>query len=507
MVVNLLTVAFRGVSALKVEMQLALARGKMGFVIVGLPDKAIAESRERVQAALKAVGVELPAKKILINLAPADLPKEGSHYDLPIALGVLEALNIIPANSLANTLSLGELSLNGKLNFVSGGLLAAKLALETDCNFICPAACAQEAGLLGASLKLLAPSTLLELVAYFRDSVPLPTPELPDLEFKQSRLDLKDVKGQNVAKRALEVAAAGGHNLLFTGAPGAGKSMLAERLPSILPPLTSDELLENLLIRSSSGFLGQDATIHMGRPFRSPHHSASQAALIGGGQKIGPGEVSLANNGVLFLDELPEFAPSVLDSLRQLLETGVVNIARANQQVTYPAKIQLIAAMNPCKCGFAQHVELACKKYPACVNDYTKRISGPLLDRIDIKVNVAPLKAFELVNLADGEPSELILKRVLLARARQAERYKKFGLSNIINATCPAMYIEQAINYSAGAKKLLELSLKRLNLSARGFFRVLKVAQTIADLEEAPLIEERHLSEALIYRGDAFPKG
>ncbi len=419
MVSHVRTVAFQGVEAVPVDVQVMVAPGKMGMQIVGLADKAVAESRERVQAALHASGLSMPPKKVTVNLAPADLPKEGSHYDLPIALGLMAALGAVPSDALAGYVVLGELSLDGTVAAVNGVLPAAIGANAMERGLICPHACGAEAAWAGADIDILAPRSLIALANHFRGSQVMSRPE-PALYPPPSTVpDLADIRGQEAAKRTLEVAAAGGHNLLMVGPPGAGKSMLAQRLPSILPPLSPRELLEVSMIASIAGELA-DGKLSDRRPFRAPHHSASMAAIVGGGLKARPGEASLSHHGVLFLDELPEFSPQVLDSLRQPLETAECVIARANHRVSYPARIQLVAAMNPCRCGMAGEPGHRCRRGPRCVTDYQARISGPLLDRIDLRIDVPAVSAGDLIGGAGrAETSAAVAERVAIARQKQ----------------------------------------------------------------------------------------
>jgi magnesium chelatase family protein len=389
MVVRVATVAFEGIEARPVDVQVQIAPGNVVFGIVGLGDKAVAESKERVRSALIASGLALPAKRITVNLAPADLPKEGSHYDLPIALGIMAAIGAMPTDMLSAYLVLGELALDGTITAVAGVLPAAIAASARGLGLICPKETGAEAAWASADLDVLAPRSLIQLVNHFKGTQVMARPQ-PAIRRPGSALpDLRDIKGQESAKRALEIAAAGAHALLFNGPPGAGKSMLAARLPSILPPLTPAELLDVSLIHSIAGALANGELTDR-RPFRAPHHSASMPALVGGGTRARPGEISLAHHGVLFLDELPEFQPTVLDSLRQPLETGEVMVARANHRVTYPARFQLVAAMNPCRCGHAIDPGYACHRQPnaRCMAQYQARLSGPLLDRIDMHVEV-----------------------------------------------------------------------------------------------------------------------
>ncbi|MGB8430806.1 MAG: YifB family Mg chelatase-like AAA ATPase, partial [Pseudolabrys sp.] len=389
MVQRVATVAFEGIEARAVDVQVQVAPGLPAFNIVGLPDKAVSEARERVRAALVASGLALPARRITVNLAPADVPKEGSHYDLPIALGLMAAIGAIPHDVLNSFTVLGELGLDGSIAAVAGVLPAAIGANGRGQGLICPNACGPEAAWASPEIEIVAAQSLIQLANHFKGTQVLARPQPKIRERNAGMLDLADIKGQESAKRALEVAATGGHNLLMIGPPGAGKSMLAARLPTILPPLSPAELLEVSMIASIAGEI-DDGALTNRRPFRSPHHSASMPALVGGGLRARPGEISLAHNGVLFLDELPEFSGQVLDSLRQPLETGEVSIARANHRITYPARFMLVAAMNPCRCGRASDPGFSCKRGMniRCAAEYQGRLSGPLLDRIDLHIEV-----------------------------------------------------------------------------------------------------------------------
>jgi magnesium chelatase family protein len=483
-----------------VDVQVMIAPGKANMHIVGLGDKAVAESRERVQAALHASGLSMPAKKVTVNLAPADLPKEGSHYDLAIALGLMAALGAIPGDALAGYVVIGELSLDGTIAPVTGCLPAAIGANAMGKGLICPHACGAEAAWAGESIDILAPRSLIGMANHFRGTQVLSRP-VASLKAAASNLpDLADIKGQESAKRALEVAAAGGHNLLMVGPPGSGKSMLASRLPSILPPLEPRELLEVSMIASISGTLA-DGQLTDRRPFRAPHHSASMAALVGGGLRAKPGEVSLAHHGVLFLDELPEFNPQVLDSLRQPLENSEAVIARANHRVTYPARFQLIAAMNPCRCGLAGEPGHTCARGPRCQSEYQAKLSGPLLDRIDLRIDVPAVTPADLIRPHKAESSASVAARVAAARARQRQRFEAAGVPLITtNAACsPAMIENFAEPDSAGIKLLSDAS-DHLKLSARAYHRILKVARTLADLDGEDKVGRIHLAEAISYR-------
>ena len=437
MVARVSTVAFQGIEVLDVDVQVQMSPGLPAFTIVGLPDKAVAESRERVRAALNGLGLALPAKRITVNLAPADLLKEGSHFDLPIALGLLAAMGALPADELVTYAALGELALDGGLTAVAGVLPAAIHANATGRGLICPAKQGPEAAWAG-EVEVLAPGNLLALINHFKGTQVL-TPPAPGVAHDGPGYpDLIDIKGQETAKRALEIAAAGGHNLLMIGPPGAGKSMLAQRLPGLLPPLDAGEILEISMIRSLAGELREDGLTRV-RPFRDPHHSASMPALIGGGQRARPGEVSLAHLGVLFLDELPEFQRGVLEALRQPLETGRASVARANAHVTYPARVQLVAAMNPCRCGYLDDPVQACSRAPKCAQEYQSKISGPLFDRIDLHVDVPAVNPADLDLPPPAETSADVAARALVWVEWLAQFITERGLS-----LCDHQHLPQA---------------------------------------------------------------
>jgi magnesium chelatase family protein len=500
MVSHVTTVAFQGIEAVVVDVQVQIVPGLPRFIIVGLPDKAVNESGERVRSALHASGLSLPPKRIIVNLAPADLPKEGSHYDLPIALALMASIGAVPGDQLGDFVALGELSLDGTIAPVAGVLPAAIAANAEGRGLICPAASGPEAAWASGDMAILAPRSLIAIANHFRGTQVLSRPEAGIAESGDSLPDLADIKGQETAKRALEVAAAGGHNLLMVGPPGAGKSMLASRLPSILPPLAPSELLEVSMIASVAGEIA-NGRLTRRRPFRAPHHSASMAAMVGGGIRARPGEVSLAHHGVLFLDEFPEFAPQVLDSLRQPLEAGESVIARANYRISYPAVIQLVAAMNPCRCGMAGEPGHACRRGPHCMEDYQARISGPLLDRIDLRIDVPAVSAADLIMPAPAESSAAVAERVAAARAVQRERFAALGLADVhTNARCTPALIEQVAAPDSAASALLRQAAEAMRLSARGYHRVLKVARTLADLDGADGVGRIHLAEALSYR-------
>jgi magnesium chelatase family protein len=465
-------------------------------LVVGLPDKAVGESRERVHAALAAIGLSLPPKRITVNLSPADLPKEGSHYDLPIALGLLAAMGAIDAETLAGYVVVGELGLDARVAPSPGVLLAAMHASSRDLGLICPAAQGSEAAWAG-DIEVLPAPDILALLAHFRGTSALSPPQPGEAERAPPGPDLSQVKGQETAKRALEIAAAGGHNLLMSGPPGAGKSLLAACLPGILPDLTPSEALEVSMIASVAGAL-TDGRLIRSRPFRAPHHSASMPALVGGGLKVRPGEVSLAHLGVLFLDELPEFQRGVLDSLRQPLETGTVSVARANAHVTFPARVQLVAAMNPCRCGHLGDSALACSRAPRCAADYQAKLSGPLLDRIDLHVDVAAVSAADLVLPPPAEGSAEVAARVGAARDVQTARYAEHGIRT--NAEANGELLDAVAGPDEPGRRLLAQAAEAMRLSARGYHRILRVARTIADLAGSEGVGRVHVAEALSYR-------
>ncbi|WP_370047650.1 MULTISPECIES: YifB family Mg chelatase-like AAA ATPase [Salipiger] len=491
------TVAFEGVEARPVEVQCAVSAGVPAFAIVGLPDKAVSEARERVRAALTAMAIALPSKRITVNLSPADLPKEGSHFDLPIALALLAALDILPRDEVARTMALGELALDGTLVAVPGALPAAMTAAEEERSLLCPLASGPEAAWVGAC-RVLAARSLTEVVRHYSGAAPIAPAEPGERPAVTGHRDLRDVKGQERAKRALEIAAAGRHHLILVGTPGSGKSMLASRMAGILPPLTAAEALETSMIHSLAGLLDEGG-ISRARPYRAPHHTASMAAIIGGGRRASPGEVSLAHNGVLFMDEFPEFPRTVLETLRQPIESGEVMVSRANAHVSYPCRFLLVAAANPCRCGHLTDPARACSRAPACGEDYLGRISGPLMDRFDLRIEVPPVAFTDLDLPASGDSSAIVAARVEAARARQAERFADHpGLRT--NADAEGQLLEEIAAPDEESRALLLRAADRFGLSARGYHRILRVARTIADLAGNDTLRRPHVAEALSYR-------
>lgn len=493
------TIAFSGLDVLDVDLQIQISSGLPAFTIVGLPDKTIAESRERVRAAFQAIGINLPAKRITVNLAPADLLKEGAYFDLPIAAGLLACMEILPQEELSEYVVMGELGLDSSIMSVNGILPVAIHANRNNKGLICPQAQGSEAA-WGGLKNIVAAPDLLSLINHFKGVQLLPLPQAKKAPEQKSNLDLSDIKGQESAKRALEIAAAGSHNMLMVGPPGSGKSMLASRLTSILPPLTPEEALETCIIHSVAGEL-KNGELNFNRPYRDPHHNASTPAMVGGGRKAHPGEISLAHNGVLFLDELPEFSRSALEALRQPLETGKVVVSRAESHHTYPARFQLIAAMNPCRCGYFGVAGHECARAPKCAEEYQSKISGPLLDRIDINVYVPPVSPWEIFEHEKGEDSKTVRQRVINARNIQKARFEKFGRTDLLtNSQLSGDLLENAVDIDNDAQQLLFNFADKFKLSARGYHRTLKLARTIADLQNETKVLKIHIAEALNYR-------
>jgi len=491
------TVAFDGVEARVVEAQCALAPGLPAFNVVGLPDKAVSEARERVRASLSALSISFPPRRITVNLSPADLPKEGSHFDLPIALALLAALNLIPNEELDRTISLGELALDGRLVPVAGALPAAMAAAADGRSLICPQGSGPEAAWVGAA-EVFAPATLADAIRHLSGTNPLPRAQPGEVAPPAGLRDMADVKGQERARRALEIAAAGRHHLFLVGPPGSGKSMLAARLPGLLPPLSPIEALETSMIHSLAGLIDEGG-ISRQAPFREPHHTASVAAIAGGGRGAKPGEISLAHNGVLFLDELPEFPRAVLETLRQPIETGEVVVARANAHVRYPCRFLLMAAANPCRCGHMTDAARACARAPGCGGEYMGRISGPLMDRFDLRLEVPPVAWTDLDLPAKGESSSIVAERVLAARTRQAARFAAHPHTRL-NADAEGAVLEEIAAPDSEGRALMAQVADKFGLTARGYHRILRVSRTIADLDNSASVRLPHLAEAVGYR-------
>ena len=491
------SVAFEGIEARLVEVQCSVAAGLPGFGIVGLPDKAVSEARERVKAAFGALSIALPNRRLTVNLSPADLPKEGSHFDLPIALAVLAALEIVPKEELARCVALGELALDGRLVPVAGALPAAMAAAEDDRALICPRDCGAEAAWVEA-VPVLAPGNLREVVDHLTDRAPLARARPGLIEASPATNCLSEVKGQERAKRALEIAAAGRHHLLMVGPPGAGKSMLAARLPGIMPPLSPAEALETSMIHSLAGILDNGGILRH-PPFCEPHHTASMPAIVGGGRSAKPGQISLAHNGVLFMDEFPEFPRPVLETLRQPIETGEIVVARANAHVRYPCRFLLVAAANPCRCGYLADAARACARVPNCGADYLGKISGPLMDRFDLRLEVPAVSFLDLELPPTGDRSTDIAARVAAARQIQARRFQNHEKLRV-NADASGAILDQIATPDEEGRALIVKASEKLGLTARGYHRILRTARTIADLDGSADIRTPHLAEAISYR-------
>ena len=501
MVARAYTVAFEGVEARTVEVQCAVTPGMPAFAIVGLPDKAVSEARDRVRTALSSMAIAMPSRRITVNLSPADLPKEGSHFDLPIALAVLAAMEIIPCDAVEGATALGELSLDGTLVPVIGALPAAMAAAEENRMLLCPQASGAEAAWVGAT-QVIGAASLADVVRHYTGQALLPCAEPGEVTATPGGRDMRDVKGQERAKRALEIAAAGRHHLMMVGTPGSGKSMLAARLPGIMPPLTAPEALETSMIHSLAGLLSEGG-ISRDRPFREPHHTASMAAIVGGGRRAAPGEISLAHNGVLFMDEFPEFPRPVLETLRQPIETGEVIVARANAHVKYPCRFMLVAAANPCKCGYMSDPARACSRAPDCGNDYMGRISGPLMDRFDLRVEVPPVAFSDLDLPATGDTSAQVATRVAAARAVQQARFAA-SPDMRLNADAEGAALEEIAKPDTESRALISRVADRFGLTARGYHRILRVARTIADLDGSKEMCQPHVAEAVSFRLNGF---
>ncbi len=504
MVATIKTFAFSGIDVLEVDVQVKISSAvNPVFNIVGLGDKAVAESKERVRAAISSTGLEWPSKRIIVNLAPADTQKEGSHYDLAIALGIMMEMGIISPKLTERYFVLGELALDGGISVVNGMISAAIGANQRNYGIICPQINGSEAAWAG-DLDIIAAPNLLSLINHLKSQQLLARPQTKKITKSVKYPDFSEVKGQESAKRALEIAATGGHNLLMIGAPGAGKSMLASRLPSILPDLELMEILEINMINSISGKIN-DGNLSTTRPFREVHHSCSMPAMVGGGSSVKPGEISLAHHGVLFLDELAEFPRQVLDSLRQPMENGQITISRVNSRVSLPASFQLVAAMNPCRCGYLGNANKECKRASICGQEYKNKISGPLLDRIDMVIEVPVIDYFDQDNKKRGESSYSIRQRVLYGRDIQKQRFvDQDEEKNIINAKMTSEMIEKFCQLDDDCQNLLKTASDKIGLSMRGINKILKVARTIADLANSNNIAKNHLLEAISYRRQIY---
>ena len=501
--ITLHSLIFSGIDATPIEVQVQATGGlgKQEFFLVGLADRAVKEAVERIRNALAAMNLAMPSKRVSVNLAPSDLEKSGTHFDLPILCGLLCVMGILPEAELSKYVILGEIGLNGAVQKTGGILPASVWAAAHGMGVICPAAQGAEARWAGHT-NIIAPGHILDLINHFKGTQILPVPDAaPPHQAPAAVGDLSEIRGQESAKRALEIAAAGGHNVLLIGPPGSGKTMLASRLPGILPPLTPREVLDSSMIYSVAGLLTGHALVSS-RPFRAVHHTASSVALAGGGTEAKPGEISLAHNGVLFLDELPEFQRQTLEILRQPMEQGKIMISRAKRSAGYPARFQLIAAMNPCPCGHLGNAALSCTRAPRCAEAYQNKISGPLLDRIDLHVDVDPVNPWDMDASAQnaGESSAVVRGRVLAARERQLERGRKLFGREVLNAHLDGKDLDAAVVLDEETAKFLNSAAEKMGMSARGYQRIKRIARTIADLRGAPDVAQSDIAEALSYR-------
>ena len=509
MISKVKTISSIGMKIIEVVVETQISPGLAAFCIVGLPDKAVAEAKERIRSAFFSIGLGFPARRIIVNLAPADIPKIGSHYDLPIAIALLGAMEVIDLSENNNYIVIGELGLDGSINHVPGAICASIYANEDNMSIICPQSCANEARWSGND-SIIAPSNILQLINHIKGKSQIPIINTDNVIKYNAPYteDISDVKGHFAAKRALEIAACGKHNVLMIGPPGSGKSMLASRLRTILPDLTPKEALETTCIYSLAGMLPEDGIVY-NPPYRAPHHSTSLVAMVGGGSSAKPGEISLAHNGVLFLDELPEFQRQTIEALRQPLEDKTVTISRAKEHITYLANIQLIAAMNPCKCGYFGNKNKECNKSPVCAMDYRNRISGPILDRFDIIIYVKKISSSTLLSINNNiigdkdnnVKSSTIKERVAATRDFQTKRAEKAKLyNNQLNGQINTNYLESITELDNESKSLLQRSIDNLDISTRGFHRILRVARTIADMRQSINITKEDINEALNYK-------